>query len=133
MDKYGKKLIEYLNNDENKSHRVQLYDKLNADPNNVFVYYLVPLSNLISIVNSGGIKCRENLNITIDDLSGQNVQSKRKKDYKKLILAAKENKHTYEEKDVHQCVNFYVNHINYTFIAFQTKALFNSFINGFLY
>lgn len=130
MDYYGKILIEHLNTDKNKEHRTQLYNLLNADINDIFVYYFVPLSNLISIVNSGGIKCRNNLNIPIDDLSGQSVQSKRKRNSRKLTLAAKHSGHSDIKKDIHQCVNFFINPINYTFVAFQRKALFNSYCNS---
>ena len=130
MDYYGEKILEHLNSDENKTHRTQLYNLLNADINDLFVYYFVPLSNLISIVNSGGIKCRNKLDTLIDDLSGQNVQSKRKTDNRKLTLAAKHNGHSDIKKDVHQCVNFFINPINYTFVAFQRKALFNSYSNS---
>ncbi len=119
MDYYSKQLIDLLNDDEHKEYRKTLYSKLNADINEIFVYYLVPLSNLIQIINDGGIKCRSNLGNSFEDLSGQNVQSIRAKINIEFVDSIR--------KNIHQCINLFLNPINYTFIAFQRKALFNSF------
>ncbi len=119
MDYYSKQLIDLLKDDEHKEYRKKLYSKLNADINEIFVYYLVPLSNLIQIVNDGGIECRNNSGGNFEDLSGQNVQSIRSK----IDI----NFNGYIKKNIHQCINFFLNPTNYTFIAFQRKALFNSF------
>lgn len=141
MVKLGKELLDFLYADDLNEARKELYGLLKVESsssNEIYVYYLVHLKNLMEIVKSGGIKCREMSNM-ITDLSGEEVQNKRNNIILRLARDIAPNEATtdknaqnippcekslYEKinKKIHQCVNFYWNPLNDTFYAFQRNA-----------
>ena len=116
MDNLGKDLLDYLSTSTLKEAKKELYQELNAFDNEVNVYYLVSLSNLKSIVNDEGIKCRNVVESGID-LSGFGVQSMRDK-----IIEMGRNDDRVNKK-IHDCVSFFLNPKNSTFFAFQRNSL----------
>jgi len=133
MESYGQILFDYLNSDENKVPKEVLYSKLGSQSDKFFVYYIVPLNNFKSIISDNGIKCRNSLENTFTDLSGQNVQSKRESqtfNNKKLTLARKDTRHASLDLDLHDCINFFWNPLNFTFVAFQRKTLINKALSN---
>ncbi|OQX22617.1 MAG: hypothetical protein BWK75_00325 [Candidatus Altiarchaeales archaeon A3] len=141
MVKLGKELLDFLSSDDLNEVRKELYGLLKEDSsssNEIYVYYLVHLKNLVEIVKSGGIKCRDMSNM-ITDLSVEEVQNKRNNIILRLARDIAPNEATtdknaqnippyekplYEKinKKIHQCVNFYWNPLNDTFYAFQRNA-----------
>lgn len=79
MDNLGVELLDFLATPHLKEARSELYNLLNVCDNEVNVYYLVPLSNLKSIIADGGIKCRDMIIEDANDLSAQYVQEMRDK------------------------------------------------------
>jgi len=121
MDSLGESLLQFLTTDSLKQVRRNVYELLEASPDEVYVYYLTPLSNLSSIIADGGLKCREMTEETVTDLSSHNVQEKRNIFLK---LARKiSSKSEVIERRLHECVNFFWNPLNDTFRAFQRNAL----------
>jgi len=116
MDNLGKDLLDYLDSSSLRVAKNELYQELNTFDDEVNVYYLVSLSNLKSIINDGGIKCRNAVEGG-NDLSGFGVQSMRNKDIK---LGHNDN---IIDKKIHDCINFFLNPINSTFFAFQRNSL----------
>jgi hypothetical protein len=120
MDKLGEVLLEFLTTDHLKQIMQKVYNILNTSTENVYVYYISPLSNLKSILSDGGIKCREALGHTTD-LSSHNVQ--RRRDISLKLAREVFPRQEYIEKRLHECVNFFWNPLNDTFHAFQRNAL----------
>ncbi len=122
MDNLGKELLDFLNTQEIKRYRKNLYKLLETDENEVNVYYLVPILNLKSIIHNEGIKCREEVGKGIEDLSGEEVQAKRD------ILLEFPHRVLYgdvkpKKKKIHECIGFFWNPLNDTFRAFQRNTL----------
>ncbi len=123
-------LYNYLKSAEIVECKKLLYERLNSTLDETFVYYIMPLNNLKSVIIDGGIKCRNSLGETFTDLSGQNVQSKREGltfGNKKLKLANASKCSI--DLELHDCINFFLNPLNLTFVAFQHKTLVNKVIN----
>ena len=120
MDKLGRELLDFLATFPLKEARNELYNLLEADDDEVNVYYLTPLFNLKSIVADGGIKCRATVDRDVTDLSGQEVQRRRDKSLK---LAQKVSSYDKVDKKIHGCINFFWSPLNDTFYAFQRNAL----------
>lgn len=120
MDQLAGALLSFLSTNPIRELRKGLLGLLEANDDQVCVYYLVPLSNLVNIIVDGGIKCRSTVNSTIEDLSGYDVQAKRNKILK---LARKTPSYSTIDKSIHECVNFFWNPINDTFRAFQRHSL----------
>jgi len=120
MDKLGRELLDFLATFPLKGARNELYNLLEADDDEVNVYYLTPLFNLKSIVADGGIKCRAMMGSDVTDLSGQEVQ--RRRDIS-LKLAQKVSSYDKIDKKIHGCINFFWNPLNDTSYAFQRNAL----------
>jgi hypothetical protein len=120
MDNLGKELLDFLATAPLKEAKNELYNLLEADMDEVNVYYLVPLFNLKSIITDRGIKCRAMMERDAVDLSGHEVQAKRNLSLK---LAQKVSSYAKIDKKIHECINFYWNPLNDTFYAFQRNAL----------
>jgi hypothetical protein len=93
--------------------RAALYAALHAEPSQIFVYYVCPLSNL-RLIAASGILPHAAAPTTRTDLSGQSVQARRARD---LQLPGP------KTVRLHQCVNFFWNPLNWTFRAFQHHGL----------
>jgi hypothetical protein len=93
--------------------REALYQAIQADHQQTFVYYVCPLSNLRRIA-ADGILSHAGAPTDRTDLSGQSVQARRARD---LQLPGP------KEVRLHQCVNFFWNPLNWTFRAFQHHGL----------
>ena len=121
MDDLGGELLDFLATGSLKEARRELYNLLNVRDDEVNVYYLLPLSNLKSIIADGGIKCKKMVKNDITDLSAHCVQDMRDKT---LSLAQKVSVHEkIIDKKIHECVNFFWNPLNDTFFAFQRNSL----------
>src|SRR5438876_5674272 len=99
--------------------RRELANRLGADPDRLCCYYICPLSNLASIIQSG-IKCRDAASAKVD-LSSCVVQHRRG-----TIWLGRSTGSPSVRRGVrtHSCVNFFWNPLNPTFEAFQRNALF---------
>lgn len=121
MDQLGVRLISFLSTDSKVSLRDGLCQKLGYIDKDLYVYYIVPLSNLIKILQDGGIRCRSKVTTNIEDLSAHNVQARRTNN----IMLAHNVRSSYNtrNKEIHECVNFFWNPINDTLRAFQRHSL----------
>ncbi|PKP58432.1 MAG: hypothetical protein CVT89_02805 [Candidatus Altiarchaeales archaeon HGW-Altiarchaeales-2] len=124
IDVLGKELLDFLSADSLKEAKKELYNLLKVEANNeeINVYYVVSLDNLRNIL-SEGIKCRTAVNTENNkatDLSGSEVQEKRN-----MSLKLAQNISQYEtiNKEIHSCINFFWNPLNDTLLAFQRNAL----------
>lgn len=121
MDSLGKGLLQFLTTTSSKQLRRAVYQILETSTDDVYVYYIIPLSNLKYILSDRGLKCRELMEATITDLSSHNVQEKRNIPLKlgRQITSRSES----ISRNLHECINFFWNPLNDTFRAFQRNAL----------
>lgn len=124
MPDYSGNLFDYLLTPELKALRRPLYNKLNADINDAYLYYVVPLSNLEEILLSGGINCRSTAKAITTDLSGPEVQNKRH--FKLQLYNQNWGYKNIVSKNIHQCINLFWNPINKTTQSFQRNGLLQS-------
>ena len=99
-----------------KEERKELCKLLKSDPNRAYVYYLAPYLNVLDIYHSGGIKPRNLVKPQVD-LSDAGVQHRRDKP---MMFRYRDQK---IETTIHDCVNFMLNPINYTYFNFRRNAL----------
>ncbi len=116
--------MDYFDNPTLRGARTELYQELSAIKDEVNVYYLVPLSNLKSILDDGGIKCRNDPSKEGIDLSGYGVQTRRNKN---IDLGCNED---IINKEIHDCINFFLNPDNSTLFAFQRKSLLKNAVDN---
>jgi hypothetical protein len=126
-DFYGN-LFDYLLTPEFKALRKPLYSKLDADINDAYLYYIVPLSNLEQIFLAGGINCRSEVKTLTTDLSGPEVQNKRH--FKLQLFNQYLERKNIVSKNIHQCINLFWNPINKTTQSFQRSGLLLSVSNS---
>ena len=118
----GTALLEFLR--EIRSIRAPLAEILQADPDGEFVYYICPLANLRKIA-SVGILPHVSAPASRTDLSGQNVQALRDID---VLLTNDAGE--IRNSEVHECVNFFWNPLNWTFWTFQRHGLLREAASG---
>ena len=99
------------------SARNTLAECLHSDANFIGLYYLTPFANLLQIFESGGIRPRNLINQPALECSGYTVQSRRTR----AIPLMNDHGHKIEVK-IHDCINFFLNPINYTLYQFRRNA-----------
>jgi hypothetical protein len=107
-----------------RATRSALAGMLQADLDREFVYYVCPLTNLRQIV-ANGILPHASAPADRTDLSGQNVQALRD-----IAVLLTNGLGDLRHSEVHKCVNFFWNPLNWTFWTFQRHGLLREAASG---
>ena len=118
MDAADRELLDFLQSPASHEHRRSVYEMLGVPVEEPSVFYLIPLPNLVEVVRSGGIACRNGVQNRRVDLSSPEVQGKREH-----ALSLKGDP-WFRRTVVHDCVNLFWNPLNLTLYAFRRNALF---------
>jgi hypothetical protein len=93
---------------------------IGAHEDSACVYYVVSLTNLRLIRQSGGIRSRSDVK-NFSDASGHAIQHLREKE---IFLINSDGEKI--KRPVHQCVNFFLNPFNDTFFHFRRNTVLNT-------
>jgi hypothetical protein len=123
MDKYDQELLQFLTLPRAIEQRRATYEQLGIPVDQPSVFYVVALANLVQIVESGGIACRNNVPAPAVELSSTEIQGRRERLVPLKAAAG------FRSKSIHNCLNLFWNPINNTLHAFRRNAVFAAHAN----
>lgn len=121
MEDLGRELHRFFLTPRMRAVRADLCGRLKAPVlhNDVYVYYIAALPNIVRIAHGSGIVCRSAAPEGGIDLSGPSVQVLRERN----VALGRSSAVAAILKPIHGCVSFFWNPLNTTLFAFQRNAL----------
>lgn len=114
MNSTTKDFVEFLKKIDAK--KTALIELLEVERNRAFAYFIAPIENIVKIFNSGGIRPRKFVTNVVD-VSSNIIQELRNSPVQFSDHDQSKN------VDLHECVNLFLNPINYTLYQFRRNAL----------